>query len=421
MRKQCWFGVKKNIQINNEPAVIMKSNGTLTRTTTPTPEQPIPMARFSIGEEDDDVPLTFKRQRLSTSASASVNRSHSQPQVVTDEIDEQQENIEIEDVESDSEGYEELEPDDEEEEDDDEVETDEDEEEVEVLVPEGCDQQQMTSSSAAVLLRGVASGVVANRSGSPVVSDVNGELKAVLTDPDVLDCPICLDPLSTPVFQCENGHIACSLCCSKVKRKCPSCCMPIGYNRCRAIEKVIESVKVSCKNAQHGCKTTITYSQKTEHEQMCPFVTCYCPHPSCPFGGTSRNMYIHFGIQHAVSTTRFTYDTTFFVHVATQQKHIFFQEQHESVIFILNHEVKEHGRALSVDCVGPSTLKSCFEYQITARQLKSVLTLQCVPDVYTRWSEHPLKRNYLTVPSDFFCCSGTLPLHLCIKKTVLPE
>ncbi|KAJ0873522.1 putative transcription factor C2H2 family [Helianthus annuus] len=344
----------------------MKSNGTLTRTTTPTPEQPIPMARFSIGEEDDDVPLTFKRQRLSTSASASVNRSHSQPQVVTDEIDEQQENIEIEDVESDSEGYEELEPDDDEEEDDD-------------------------------------------------------ELKVVLTDPDVLDCPICLDPLSTPVFQCENGHIACSLCCSKVKRKCPSCCMPIGYNRCRAIEKVIESVKVSCKNAQHGCKTTMTYGKKTEHEQMCPFVTCYCPHPSCPFGGTSRNMYIHFGIQHAASTTRFTYDTTFFVHVATQQKHIFFQEQHESVIFILNHEVKEHGRALSVDCVGPSTLKSCFEYQITARQLKSVLTLQCVPDVYTRWSEHPLKRNYLTVPSDFFCCSGTLPLHLCIKKTVLPE
>ncbi|KAM0064421.1 hypothetical protein Hdeb2414_s0003g00102771 [Helianthus debilis subsp. tardiflorus] len=94
-----------------------------------------------------------------------------------------------------------LEPDEEDDDDDDEVETDEDEEEVEVLVPEGCDQhqqQQMTSSSAAVLLRGVASGVVANRSGSPVVNYVNGELKVVLTDPDVLDCLICLNPLSTP-------------------------------------------------------------------------------------------------------------------------------------------------------------------------------------------------------------------------------
>ncbi|KAI7739371.1 hypothetical protein M8C21_010714, partial [Ambrosia artemisiifolia] len=313
---------------------------------------------FSISEDEEDVPIHIKRPRLSESASQSQSR------IVLDENEEE-------------------------------------EEEGEEYVPQ--QQQQMTSSSLGVM------------------NDLNGELKVVLTDPDVLDCPICLDPLTTPVFQCENGHIACSSCCSKVKRKCPSCCMPIGYNRCRAIEKVIESVKVSCKNAHYGCKTTMTYNKKSEHEQMCPFVTCFCPHPSCPFAGSSNKMYLHFGIQHAASTTRFTYNTTFYVLVGTHQKHIFLQEQHESVVFILNHEVKEHGRSLSIDCVGPSTLKSCFEYQIIARSLESsTLSLQCVPDIYTRWSEHPLKKNYLTVPSDFFYSSGTLPIHLCIKKVVSP-
>nr|GEY26883.1 TRAF-like protein [Tanacetum cinerariifolium] len=49
-----------------------------------------------------------------------------------------------------------------------------------------------------------------------------------IDSPDVLDCPICLYPLFTPVFQCDNGHIACFSCCSKLKTKCPFCCTPIG-------------------------------------------------------------------------------------------------------------------------------------------------------------------------------------------------
>ncbi|KAG6777274.1 hypothetical protein POTOM_017091 [Populus tomentosa] len=34
----------------------------------------------------------------------------------------------------------------------------------------------------------------------------------------------------------------------KLQHKCPSCAMPIGDNRCRAIEKVLESLKVQCSN-----------------------------------------------------------------------------------------------------------------------------------------------------------------------------
>ncbi|KAL6211784.1 hypothetical protein ACLB2K_017007 [Fragaria x ananassa] len=57
-----------------------------------------------------------------------------------------------------------------------------------------------------------------------------------LTDSGLLDCPICFEPLTIPVYQCDpNGHIACSLCSIKIDNKCPFC------NRCRAIEKVVES------------------------------------------------------------------------------------------------------------------------------------------------------------------------------------
>nr|GEU91470.1 aminotransferase-like mobile domain-containing protein [Tanacetum cinerariifolium] len=322
------------------------------------------MVRFSITEEEeddqnDDVPINCKRRRFSCSSS---------------QFQQQEENL--------------LE-----EEDDGESESDDD---IIVLLPEGGD-------------------VAVNS----VTENANGALSVVFTDPDVLDCPICLDPLCAPVFQCENGHIACNSCCSKVKRICPSCCMPIGYNRCRAIEKVTESVQVSCKNVQYGCKETMAYYKKHEHEQMCPHVTCFCPHPSCPFAGSSRNLYHHFGIRHTASTTRFTYNTTFTLPVELNQKRILLQEQHESVIFILNHEVKQHGRSFNVDCVGPDTLKTSFEYQLIAKNMETSLSVQSVPEIYSKWSEHTLKKSYLTVPSDFLGYSGILSLHVCIKKAIL--
>lgn len=417
-------------QINNgSPATTASTNQNTHRGV----ETAITMARFSIGEDDEDAPLANKRPRFAEPASQSQPRSQRSVQYQTPVAaweDEEEDLIPIEDVESDSQGFEEEEDDE-----DDEFEAEEEEdagseelEPIEVPVPiemepvsEVQNRQQSVISPAGSSHLGLPNLTVAMRSSRtppPVFNNANGSLQAVLTDPDVLDCPICLDPLCTPVFQCENGHIACSSCCNKVKRKCPSCCMPIGYNRCRAIEKVIESIKVSCQNTRYGCKETIPYSKKFEHEQTCPHATCHCPLSSCPFVSSSKNLYLHFGIQHSASTTRFTYNTTFTLRVETNQKHIFLQEQHESVIFILNHENKQHGRAFNVDCVGSNMLKSSFSYQLTAKNMETSLSLQSVPEICREWVEHTPRKNYLTVPSEFAGYNGILSLNVCIKKAV---
>ncbi|GJU65770.1 putative ribonuclease H-like domain-containing protein [Tanacetum coccineum] len=242
--------------------------------------------------------------------------------------------------------------------------------------------------------------------------------------PDVLDCPICLHPLFTPIFQCDNGHIACSSCCSKLKTKCPFCCTPIGINndnRCRGLEKFIQSItRISCKYAMYGCKNTMPYCDKTSHEQTCPHATCNCPHPSCSFADSYKNLYLHFHI-HSNSTTRFTCNTTFSLAVEFNQKRMFLQEQHTNVIFILNHQVKQDvgGRAFSIDYLGPPTSKSCFVYQLTVKRMKTSLSLQSEPGIYTEWSSTDThKRNYLTIPSDFEGYSGLLSLSVCIRKCI---
>ncbi|PWA58238.1 Aminotransferase-like mobile domain-containing protein [Artemisia annua] len=86
-------------------------------------------------------------------------------------------------------------------------------------------------------------------------------------------------------LQCENSHIACSSCCTKMERsECPYC-KKIGSksNQCRGLEKFIKSIRIYCKNAMYGCKKILPYSKKSEHEQMCPQALCNCPYPSSEF------------------------------------------------------------------------------------------------------------------------------------------
>ncbi|KAI3519321.1 hypothetical protein L1887_08351 [Cichorium endivia] len=74
------------------------------------------------------------------------------------------------------------------------------------------------------------------------MNNAGGVIPVVLADPRKLCCPICFHPLCSPIYQCGHGHSACSSCCVKEKRKCPSCFLPIGFIRCEAMEKLIESL-----------------------------------------------------------------------------------------------------------------------------------------------------------------------------------
>ncbi|KAI5314852.1 hypothetical protein L3X38_044028 [Prunus dulcis] len=123
-----------------------------------------------------------------------------------------------------------------------------------------------------------------------------------LTDPEVFDCPICFEPLTIPVYQCDqNGHIACSSCCTKINNKCPSCSGSVGFNRCRAIEKALESITISCQNIHYGCKASVAFHKKGEHQKACVYSPCSCPHLSCNLVSSAEQLYQHFSSSHVNS------------------------------------------------------------------------------------------------------------------------
>ncbi|XP_004234707.2 putative E3 ubiquitin-protein ligase SINA-like 6 [Solanum lycopersicum] len=209
-------------------------------------------------------------------------------------------------------------------------------------------------------------------------SIINRSISVTLLDPDVLDCPICFEHLCVPVFQCGNGHIACAPCCIKIANKCPSCCLPIGYNRCRAMENVLESLKVSCVNNRYGCKEILNLSKKTDHENACIYVPCFCPSHGCDFIGTSAKVYAHFSEKHASSAEHISFNAVHPIYIEKDQRYIILQMRTEGILFIVNHASDRVGSAINIICVGQARQKRRFSYKLVVTDGESSFKLESV-------------------------------------------
>lgn len=105
------------------------------------------------------------------------------------------------------------------------------------------------------------------------------------------------------VTQCENGHSLCWGCCKKLKKACPSCEKPVGSIRNRTVERIMESVEVSCKNAPHGCKELLKISGREVHEEvLCEYRPFRCPAAGCVYKGSTLTIPKHLTEEHHVKT-----------------------------------------------------------------------------------------------------------------------
>ncbi|RID70305.1 hypothetical protein BRARA_C02335 [Brassica rapa] len=101
--------------------------------------------------------------------------------------------------------------------------------------------------------------------------------RSAMLDFGVLDCPICIEPLSIPIFQC------------------PSCALPVGHSRCRAMETLLKSVFLPCQNAKYGCTETVAFGKEPTHEKDCTFAEyCCCPVQYCNYAGSYIDLYLHY-------------------------------------------------------------------------------------------------------------------------------
>ncbi|KAL2499477.1 E3 ubiquitin-protein ligase SINA-like 10 [Abeliophyllum distichum] len=199
------------------------------------------------------------------------------------------------------------------------------------------------------------------------------QISVILSDTDVLDCPICFEPLRPPVFQCKNGHIACASCCTKMANKCSNCSLQIGFVRCRAIEKVVESVTISCPKAYYGCKETILYSKKLDHENACIYVPCSCPHPTCDYVGSPTVLYTHFVGNHSDYSMLFDFDSPIPISLDKSHNQIFLLERNECIVFVLYHSTNHLGSLVNVVLMERASEKRRSSYCFISRDGESTI------------------------------------------------
>ena len=92
--------------------------------------------------------------------------------------------------------------------------------------------------------------------------------KCLLSALQLLECPVCLETIPPPAFQCCHGHVMCARCRSR-SEKCPVCRVSLGpKGRCLLADKLHTLLTSMQNNSQPKSQLQRKYS--TQHMQQ-PF------------------------------------------------------------------------------------------------------------------------------------------------------
>lgn len=92
----------------------------------------------------------------------------------------------------------------------------------------------------------------------------------------LLECPVCLDILHSPVSSCESGHTICVKCRGKGCGECPFCQKAFNANTHSLINQILTTIKFRSKYAKLGCTFSTASKELTLHEGSCDYQTIKC-------------------------------------------------------------------------------------------------------------------------------------------------
>lgn len=102
---------------------------------------------------------------------------------------------------------------------------------------------------------------------------INGDIDVPLPDDQliqILECPICAEFPSPPIFSCEKGHFICNGCIRLVDA-CTSCLSPFTQVRNYPLEAIVERTKFKCRYRDLGCEESVLGATYVAHVDNCLF------------------------------------------------------------------------------------------------------------------------------------------------------
>ncbi|KAL0701295.1 hypothetical protein Bca4012_057417 [Brassica carinata] len=238
---------------------------------------------------------------------------------------------------------------------------------------------------------------------------------------DLLDCPVCCQALTSPIFQCDNGHIACSSCCTNLRNKCPSCTLPTGVYRNRMMERVVEAIIVPCPNAKHGCTEKFSYGKVSVHEKECSFVLCYCPARGCNYSGLYKDLYRHYDANHSSSSRdRFRCGDIKVVCLEISDELLVLHERRDGALVAVQCFEEEKGVYMAVNCIAPcapgvSELSFQLSYRTNVGSKTMSFGLREMNRIQKVSFQTP-EKDFMFVPRYFLDGRTLLKMQICIRR-----
>lgn len=120
---------------------------------------------------------------------------------------------------------------------------------------------------------------------------------------DLPECPVCMETMTAPIFQCQSGHSLCNNCTqSLVPPVCPICRQAMTQMRNWQLEDIVHKAKVPCPNKSFGCVYTMINADVEDHLKECIFREMECPlgavFGKCSWRGKVKEMMDHFKERH---------------------------------------------------------------------------------------------------------------------------
>lgn len=153
-----------------------------------------------------------------------------------------------------------------------------------------------------------------------------------------------------------------------------------------------------------------------EHQQSCTYEPCHCPLPGCGFDGSCRDLYLHFAGMHSASAIRFTFDSSFPVHIGANTKYKFLQEAGDHTLFILNYGVDALGNVADVICVGSRSVQNEYSYDLEAGNVQRSARVTSVTQSLPRWTGGLAPKPILVVTKDLIDSPWDHKIQVCIRS-----
>jgi len=83
-----------------------------------------------------------------------------------------------------------------------------------------------------------------------------------------LECPVCMEIVIPPVFNCGNGHIICGLCHPRVP-KCGLCASNFTTARNYTVESILALIDTTCRNSL--CSKALRADKLRDHLDTCEY------------------------------------------------------------------------------------------------------------------------------------------------------